>query len=674
MQDTLELIKNLLVQDERLVSQDGKLLKNKVQELARKNDPDLLKIILSDQKINEIFFEKIDDITIFDKDKFIQFVSAKEFLPDSYTAFNQKINLVAGNSVLFNATDIVLNFPYKDCVLEGGMSKEDQKRDEVFFNTTIAPDEITRLLDEKVFVNLKRISKDGENSLKSFNKDEQGNITDNLIIKGNNLLALHSLKRNFSGKIKLIYIDPPYNTGNDSFGYNDKFNHSTWLVFMKNRLEVAKKLLAEDGVIFVQCDDNEQAYLKVLMDEVFTRENFVNCIAVKMSEASGVKMNHAKMRFPKLKEYLLFYRKSDLFNGFQMIDKYKNEVWDKENNIYLENFTEEDRKQLEAFEVKEKNTVEDVNQAIKILSNAKKVPLSQKIKELANANCDETENWKFENSYRIIKTAGSSSLAKLVKDLPSIPKQDICAGLSKDNILFFYITDFNRETKQPRLQVIFADTNLFKNPCDFWQDIKTTGAISEEGAVKLESGKKPEKLLERIIKMTTQENDLVLDYHAGSGTTCAVAHKMNRQYIGIEQLDYEDNNPESRMKNVIEGDQSGISKSVGWNGGGEFIYMELAKWNEIWLDKINEAKTSKSLLDLWNIMKNKAFLSYKIDIKKFDEKAKEFENLSIENQKNFLAECLDMNFAFVNYSDLRDQAYKVSQTDQKLNEEFYERN
>ncbi|MFA7565297.1 MAG: site-specific DNA-methyltransferase, partial [Candidatus Neomarinimicrobiota bacterium] len=260
MENLLDNLKNLLQKDERLTS-EGELLKNKVIELALKLDKDLIKLLLSDEKMKEVFFIDVDKTLIFDKDKFIKFVSNKQFLPDSYTAFKNKIGLIDGDGEFISQKkEVVLSWPYKDCVLEGGMTKEDQKRDEIFWNETLAPDEITRLLDPKVFTNFKRIDKDGEHSLDEFKKDEKGDIKDNLIIKGNNLLALHSLKKRFAGKVKLIYIDPPYNTGNDEFKYNDSFNHSSWLVFMKNRLQTAKALLNDEGVIFVQCDDNEQAY------------------------------------------------------------------------------------------------------------------------------------------------------------------------------------------------------------------------------------------------------------------------------------------------------------------------------------------------------------------------------------------------------------------------------
>ena len=304
----MEEFKALLKEDQRLVA-DGKLLKNRIIELALKLDEDLIKLLLKNERIKQHFFKSVDGILIFDKERFMKFVDNKEFLPSSYTTFKNKIGLATEDGrYLVKSKEVVLVWPYKDCILEGGQGKPDEKRKEIFHNEILAPDEIDRLLEPKVFTNFKRIDKDGEHELDGFRRDVEVNrkrglpedtITDNLLIKGNNLLVLCSLLKEFRGKVKLIYIDPPYNTGNDEFQYNDNFNHSTWLTFMKNRLEVAKELLREDGVIFVQCDDNEQAYLKVLMDEIFGRKNFATSIVVKMSHLSGVKMSHVKKKPPR---------------------------------------------------------------------------------------------------------------------------------------------------------------------------------------------------------------------------------------------------------------------------------------------------------------------------------------------------------------------------------------
>lgn len=494
-------------------------------------------------------------------------------------------------------------------------------------------------------------------------------MDDNIIIKGNNLLALHSLKKKYEGKIKLIYIDPPYNTGNDSFGYNDSFNHSTWLTFMKNRLDVATKLLSNDGVICVQCDDNEQAYLKVLLDSM-EGIHFTNCVAVKMSEASGVKMNHAKQRFPKLKEYILIYVK-DGYQGFYTIDKYKISQWDKENNLFLDGLTLENRNILKELEHKYFNLQEDIDLANKILKDVSIVSLSEKLSSL-NLEGKEFDSWLFENAYRIIKTAGSSSLADLVKSFKNIPEQDIASAISKEGIIFFYICNFNRETRQPRLQVIFADSNIYKNPCDFWQDIKTTGAIAGEGGVNMKNGKKPEKILHRLISMITQKQDIVLDFFGGSGTTAAVAHKMNRRYISVEQMDSQMSLITTRLNNVISGDTTGISKIVNWQGGGSFVYCELAKANQQFADDIEQATTTDELSDIWKQMQETGFLSWKIDLKAFNANAEDFSALDIEDQKRFLIECLDKNLLYVPYSEIDNVEYGISESDKKINNQFYQ--
>jgi adenine-specific DNA-methyltransferase len=228
----LNELKEILKRDNRVVDSNGNLFKNKIIELALKLDKNLIKLLLSNEKMKEVFFVDVDETLIFDKDKFIMFVSNKQFLPDSYTAFKNKIGLIDEKAEFISEKkDVVLSWPYKDCVLEGGMTKEDQKRDEIFWNEILAPDQITRLLEPKVFTNAKRIDKDGEHKFDEFRTDANGDIKDNLIIKGNNLLVLHSLKKRFAGKVKLIYIDPPYyfksSPSSDTFLYNISFKLSS---------------------------------------------------------------------------------------------------------------------------------------------------------------------------------------------------------------------------------------------------------------------------------------------------------------------------------------------------------------------------------------------------------------------------------------------------------------
>ncbi len=551
----LDNLKNLLQKDERLVS-EGALLKNKTVELALKLDKELIKLLLSDEKMKEVFFIDVDKTLIFDKDKFIKFVSNKQFLPDSYTAFKNKIGLTEGDEFIKEKKEVVLSWPYKDCVLEGGMTKEDQKRDEIFWNETLAPDEISRLLDPKVFTNAKRIDKDGEHNLDGFRTDEKGNIKDNLIIKGNNLLALHSLKKRFAGKVKLIYIDPPYNTGGveDTFKYNDRFNHSTWLVFMKNRLEIAKDLLAKDGAIYVQLDYNEVHYCKVLMDEIFGRENFQREIIWRIGWISGYKT--ADKNWIRNHDTILFYSKNK--NQLEFYKKYI---------PYPKDYIRRDGSKPEGAGYPYEDTW----------------------------NCNELDPL---NSIAIV-------------------------SFSKEKV-----GDFK--------------------------------------------GQKNEALIRRIIEAHTKVGDIVLDFFSGTGTTASISHKLERQWITIEQIDEQMEKQINRLKKVLNGDQSGISKEIDWKGGGDFVYLELMKWNENFVEKIQGAKTTEDLHKLWETMRKKAFLSYKVDIKAVNENANDFEDLSIEDQKRFLLESLDKNHLYVNYSEIEDEDYGVSEEDKKINEEFYE--
>ena len=257
-----EKLTALLKEKSDFLDDAGELIPAAVRDHAWRLDHDLIKLLLTNTEIKATFFDEIDGYWVFNHNTFINYITDKNFLANAYTRFRNKIGLNIEGKFLRERGEVSLVWPYKDCVLEGGQTKEAEKRKEIFFNEILAQDEINRMFDPKVLTNWKRHTGDGEQDVADIQRDENGTIRENLIIKGNNLIALHTLKQQFRGQVKLIYIDPPYNTGSDSFGYNDNFNHSSWLTFMKNRLEVAKELLTDDGVFFASCDDNEQAYLK----------------------------------------------------------------------------------------------------------------------------------------------------------------------------------------------------------------------------------------------------------------------------------------------------------------------------------------------------------------------------------------------------------------------------
>ena len=654
----LEELKLLLGRDERLVS-EGKLFKNRIVEFALKLDKDLIKLLLSNKRVKEYFFTEVDKILVFDKEKFMKFVDNKEFLPDSYTAFKQNIGLIDQYGRYFKSipwNEVVLAWPYKDCILEGGQEKSDEKRKELFHNEILAPDEIDRLLDPKVFTNFKRIDVRGEHKVKEIKP------TDNLIMKGNNLLVLHSLKKRYIGKVKLIYIDPPYNTGNDEFKYNDNFNHSTWLTFMKNRLEVAKDLLREDGVIFVQIDSREHEYLKVLMNEVFNRNNFLSMITLKAKAGGGVGQESYIF---DICEYILTYAK-DRFKVENYLPFVEEELGSNVKNVYtkiMQNFGSEKH-------------IKNINGG-----NVGKIIVFEH-KEYSTKSLDKNDRtcenyYKFFN--KIFRTTNpQGGLMKRV--MPQLPKKGLVSieyvptkGKSAGQKYRYYFLDGalivwlkDSAIKNDEEKTV---AKLVKNN-NLWVENLHQG-IAKEGGVELRAGKKPERLIEKILRIATKKGDLVFDYHLGSGTTCAVAHKMGRRYIGVEQLDYGENSAAVRLKNVIDGDTTGISKSVNWQGGGDFIYSELKELNEDFIQKIQDAKDTKELLKIWEDMKEHAFLSYKIEPKDIDKNIEKFKDLSFENQKRFLIEVLDKNDLYINYSEIEDKEYGVSNADIELNKIFY---
>lgn len=255
MANFFDILVEVLKQDARFFTDDGTLLRNKVYESALNMDPGLIELLLSNDDTKKRFFAEVKGTYVFDKVGFGWVVNNRQFLPDSYTRFKNRIGLTDSRGDLISqSNEVVLSFPYKDCVLEGGQTKDDQKRDEVFYNETLAPDEVDRLLYPKVLVNAKRYTENGVEEGVTFHDG------DNLIIKGNNLLAIASLLKRYEGKVKCIYIDPPYYFNErkeaDSFKYNSNFSLSTWLVFMKNRLDIAKRLLAKGGTIWISIGED----------------------------------------------------------------------------------------------------------------------------------------------------------------------------------------------------------------------------------------------------------------------------------------------------------------------------------------------------------------------------------------------------------------------------------
>lgn len=636
----LDTLQNQLKKEPNYITDNGELKKWVIISKAQSYDPELIELLLEDKDVKDNFFIEVKGALVFNQSKFIQFLEQKNYLNDSYTEYKNKVGLNIDGKYLKQRNEVSLVFPFKDCILEGGQSREEDRREEIFFNEILAQDEITQLLEPKVLTNAKRFDKDGEKSLDKFNRNEKGIITDNLIIKGNNLLALHSLKKEFCGKIKLIYIDPPYNTGNDGFKYNDNFNHSSWLTFMKNRLEIAKDLLSNDGLIFIQCDDNEQAYLKVLMDEIFKRENFVNTIVMKTINPNGIKTTHATKTILKVKELILVYKKDiiKLNPQYKSIEKY-----DKFYDLYIEG---------------------DLNN----LKKCNVLKLKDKIKSLDYKFDLKDEKFKdfiIQNSERIFQT-------KFDKRVQNDDRySDGGLHLYDDNNNYYvYQKRFGLKLSKT-IKKVFGKDEISILLGDVWDDFKLNN-LYLEGEVDFSNAKKPEHLLYRIIDMCSNEGDIVLDFHLGSGTTASVAHKMKRQYIGIEQMDYIETIALERLKKVINAEQGGISKSVNWQGGGEFVYFELKKYNQNFIEKILNSSNSDELLIIWDEMKLKSFLNYNVDIQRQEKHIEDFKELSLEEQKLHLIEILDKNQLYTNLSSIGDKDFDCSEEEIKTTKGFYQ--
>jgi adenine-specific DNA-methyltransferase len=309
-----ESLEQQLKKEPNFVTDNGELKKWVVLNKAQNYDEELIGLLLDNTDLKDKFFVTIKGTLVFNQNLFLQFLEQKNYLNDSYTQYRNKVGLSIAGKFVKQRNEVALVWPFKDCILEGGQCREEDEREEIFFNEILAQDEITQLLEPKVLTNAKRIDKDGEKPLDQFHRNDSGTITDNLIIKGNNLLALHTMKEEFAGKVKLIYIDPPYyfkeKQGDDAFAYNSNFKLSTWLTFMKNRLEIAFQFLTPDGLIYVQSNEDGQAYLKALMDDIFTEKRFVAQITWQRTSEGRSALGQGNSFIINSTEYILCYSKT----------------------------------------------------------------------------------------------------------------------------------------------------------------------------------------------------------------------------------------------------------------------------------------------------------------------------------------------------------------------------
>ena len=429
---------------------------------------------------------------------------------------------------------------------------------------------------------------------KSYSESPEDLLTsatfDNMLIHGDNLLALKALEAKFSGQVKCIYIDPPYNTGNAFEYYEDNLEHSIWLNLMRPRLEILRNLLSEDGTIWIQIDDEEQAYLKVLCDEVFGRRNFINMISVNMKNIAGASGGGEDKRLKKNCEYILAYAKDysllPLFNGpyeytemseliQQYIDegkswKYTTVLLDPGEKQYVGSTVDGDGNEIKVYrrENPQYLSVKQVAQRDRISDKEAYKKYGIKIFQTTNAQTSIRT--------RIIDFRTENNISDDLTSIEYVPKTGKNKGCVYEQ---FYKGD------KCRLFVWLKDTSeiidgeLYKKDLQgtYWDMNAWMKNLTKEGTVVFPMGKKPEALIQRIFDMCTNPGDLVLDSFLGSGTTAAVAHKMGRRWIGIEMGDHAYTHCKVRLDKVIKGeDAGGITDAVKWTKGGGYKFYELA--------------------------------------------------------------------------------------------------
>ncbi|KKS99590.1 MAG: Type III restriction/modification system modification methylase [Candidatus Nomurabacteria bacterium GW2011_GWA2_43_15] len=661
-----QTLEKILKQEESFLDTETKEINyNKVKDSADKIDKKLIAILAENRETKDKFFTKIKDVYVFNVNDFKFFLDENK-IDNSYTRYANQIGLSSDTDLLKNNTDVVLDFPFKDCVLEGGQSTEEgtdkyfeysdksknyeekqSERKEVFFNQILAQDEIDRLFDRKALVNWKRYEKDSTKNgepVKEIKRDKNGLIKENLIIKGNNLLALHSLKSEFAEKIKLIYIDPPYNTGGsmETFTYNNTFKHSTWLTFMKNRLEIAKELLSDTGFIAITIDHIELFYLGTLADEVFGRKNRIGIITI-VNQARGRWMDK---NFSASNEFMLVYSKEEGTNIRNVvIDEKKKEKFnlkDDKGNYYLKNYiviqgggggvARKDKpnfwypifvsKDLKHVSLEKKNGYEEV------------LPITNSGKELTWITTPDT----FIQRYGEGEVVLQREKGKIV----------VYRKFREQQIITTHWLDsrYNSTSHGTLLLEKITGRKDFSYPKSLYAVMDT-------------------------LKLMTSDDDIILDFHAGSGTTGHATLELNkedggnRKFILVEQLD-------EHIKICVERNQK-ILKNEKINDS--FIYFELAKWNEQAKEEINDAKDLKTLEKMFDSFYEKYFLNYNVKVKDFKEKVlkeENFKKLTLNDQKKMFLVMLDLNQMYVQESEIADKQFGINKEDQKLTKEFYQ--
>lgn len=660
-------VEKLLSEIPDFTDENKNLKINVIKDYADNGNVKLLEPLLKNPQTKKAFFTPVLDSFVFNTAKFKEFLEYSSAC-NSYSKYlGEKIGLYMGDLSLLDRNEVVLNFPFKDCVLEGGQRKEDGldtyyeyndkkgeyeekqgKRREVFYNEVLAQDEIDSLFSPKAFCNAERYEKGKSEKCTKLNRDAELNkkrglsevtITDNLIIKGNNLLALHSLKKEFAGKVKLIYIDPPYNTRNptaDTFIYNNNFKDSTWLTFMRNRLEIGKKLLSKDGCLIIAIDENEHSYLGVLLHELFDAEYEIHNITI-VHNPRGVQGTN----FSYTNESAYF-----------VIPKGKKSIVDRK---------------IAPDEIEWRNLRDNGGESLRTDAKNCFYPIivkNEKIVGFGEVLLDDRKHPKQEE-----KKDGYSYIYPI--DIQGIERKWRYARQTVEGI-----KDLLRVKKVKN----HLEIELGKNFGTFrtvWQDARYD---ANEYGKKLINDLVPNcpfsfpkslwNVYDCLYSVVGKDKEaIILDFFGGSGTTAHAVEELNkndngkRQFILCEQMDYINTVTVPRVAEVQKR-----------NEGGSFVYLELAKKNETALEQISACKSLEELTELFDELCLKYFLHYNVRVKEFRKEieSERFRQLNLKQQKEMFSRMLDLNQLYVNTDDRHDKNTGLTEDDIAITEDFYQ--
>lgn len=625
-----EILLTILKSDKRFVAEDGTFLRNAVYEAAMKMDQGLIRLLLSNEDTSARFFADVDGVKVFDKMGFAWVINNRQFLPDSYTRFKNKIGLVDGSEqMLATSGEVELVFPYKDCVLEGGQTREDQKRQEIFYNETLAPDEVDCLLYPKVFSGAKRYTKDGTEEITQFSE------SDNLIIKGNNLLVISSLLKRYEGRVKCVYIDPPYNpTSNaNTFAYNNSFNRSTWLVFMKTRLQMAKRFLTSDGVLIVAIDKNEQPRLQILIEEIFP-EYDVDCITVIHNPRGTIGTN-----FSYTHEYAIFVTpkgKKTICSRTLSEDEIE---WSPLRNWGGESLRTDAKNCFYPIIVKDEKII-----GFGDVSDDAFHPTSQTEQHGDKYYIYPIDTKGIERKWRYARQT-VESIFDLLRVKKTKAGYDIEIGKNFGTYKTVWTdSKFDASVNGTQLLKDLVPNTVFSYPKSLYTVIECVNSVVKE-----------------------DKDALILDFFGGSGTTGHAVMEINKQdgghrrFILAEQMDYVETDTLVRNLNVLKeiAPESTIA------------FFQLAKLNQTIVEEIEAATDDAILSDIYGRMVKSGFISYKVNPADIDAAADDYSALALDDKKRFLMEILDKNLLYVNYCDIDDEEFGISDEDKAFTRSFY---